>query len=80
MTISPNTRSGYVIVGPYNNVWRDDIFETPQAAAEYLRTFWKDRGLDPARWRIAVGTKTVSVDTVTSVAPVGITTLVDLKP
>lgn len=78
MTISPNTRSGYVIVGPYNNVWSDDIFETPQAAAEYLRTSGRD--LDPARWRIAVGTKTVSVDTVTRVEPVGITTLVDLKP
>ena len=75
--ISPNIRTGYVIVGPYNNVWCDQIFDTEQEAVDYLVDFWKGK-IDMAHWRIAAGKKTLAVDVVITTAPSGIKTVADV--
>lgn len=78
MRYSPQVHSGFVILGPYGNVWTRDIFQTAEAARSYLDEFWKGK-YDPSQWRIAPGTLTVSVDMITETRPVATVSVADLK-
>lgn len=54
-----NTSFGLALVGPYGNVWHDDLFETPDAAIRYLTTYWRGVKWDHSKWKVVQATKTI---------------------
>lgn len=46
-----NKQLGLAIVGPYGNVWTDQLFESTEEAAAYLKNFWKDTPIEWRKWK-----------------------------
>lgn len=59
---NPSTSYGLCIIGPYGNVWSDDLFKTPEDAELYLDKFWGVNGWDHNKFKFAEGVKTISSD------------------
>lgn len=54
-------KTGIVIINPYGGIWTDEIFDTPEAALEYLRAFWKEAPMDLKAFKLAMGVQTLTV-------------------
>lgn len=57
------TKSGIAIVGPYGNVWSDELFETPAAAVTHLKAYWKGvETFDLSKWKLSAAHRTLTLD------------------
>jgi hypothetical protein len=46
-------RDGYGILNPYGDMWTTEIFETPAAAEQFVRDFWRGaKDIDHSRFRV----------------------------
>lgn len=68
------TRNGIAIINPYGHVWTDRIFQKPEEAVEYLRSFWKEMPMDISKFKLAMATLTITID-----RPAGEPTFIDLN-
>lgn len=57
------TKTGIAIVGPYGNVWSDELFDTPAAAVAHLRNYWKGvADFDLSKWKLSAASRTLRLD------------------
>lgn len=57
------TKRGLAIIGPYGNVWTDELFEDDKQAAAYLDNFWnKSGGWIPGEWKLVTATQVITTD------------------
>jgi hypothetical protein len=57
-------KHGIAIINPYGGIWTDEIFDTPEAAAECLKQFWKEAPMDLSKFKLAMATATITLDRV----------------
>lgn len=56
-------KSGIAIVGPYGNVWTDELFDTPAAAVAHLKNFWSGvDSFDLSKWSLSAAHRTLTLD------------------
>ena len=53
---------GLAIINPYGGIWTSEVFQTPEAALEYLNRFWKGSNDRLGEYKLAVATLTVTLD------------------
>jgi hypothetical protein len=41
-TPQPYRSLGFAIIGPYNTIWTDKLFDDPAAARKYIDDFWRN--------------------------------------
>lgn len=54
-------KHGIAIINPYGGIWTDELFETPEAALDYLRRYWKN-DFEPEKWKLAMATATITLN------------------
>jgi hypothetical protein len=57
----PYTANGLAIVNPYGGIWTRQLFDTPEAAIKYLRTYWGEKE-DISRFKLAPAHLEVKLD------------------
>lgn len=65
MLIKPRTEQGLAIVNRWGSIWTDKVFDTPEAAISYLKSFFTK--IDPTEWSLVPATLTVAADSDTTV-------------
>ena len=53
-------QTGLAILNQYGGIWTDELFETPEAALAYLKSYWKDQK-DLSGYRLVQAVKTIEV-------------------
>ena len=55
------TKTGLVIVSPYGNIWSDEIFETPEAALQSLKDFWRESPMELCGFKLAMAVQVTTI-------------------
>ena len=59
----PYVRQGIAIINPYGGIWSNEIFDTPEAALAYLKSFWRNvPNHDIGKFSLAMATQTVTLN------------------